>query len=259
MPLLQGSGLLALERLEIMFMFDEGFDNIKAEDNSRQCTLPRLKKLNFRHLKFRRKMDQYILKQFLISVRGSSNLVQVNISGQNVGGCLYCLVYPEGLPSLVELQASACDLQPYDLYILGHAAEKGNLNEVERLFLNDNPDLQTCIGHLCRGLWPSLRMISLGGIQMSDTDAEKLLKSSQSFMPCLKRILCNQDSKEVIQMQNRTLKTDCLPVRLKTLEEKMAEFNGVFGLSEGELSDIELLRETELDNIQLGLRDSVRL
>ena len=254
MLVLKGRGLPALERLEIMYMFDVNFQNVDAEENSRSCTLPRLKKLNFRHLKFRCKVNQCILKQFLISVRGSSNLVQVNISGQNLGGCLYCLVYPEGLPSLVEIQASACDLQPYDLYILGESAKEGKLNQVERLFLDDNPDLKTCIGHLCRGLWPSLRMISLGGIQISDEDAKKLLESSKSTMPCLRRILCDQNGKDIILTQNQTLKTDYLPVKLKTLEEKRAELRE-FG--EGELSEIELVRKTESDNITLGLNESV--
>ncbi len=102
MPLLHGAGMPALEILELKFLFDPEGQEVEVGKENQQgiCTLPKLGHLDLPCEPGAKQIQQNLLKQFCISVRGSYYLTSVNISG--AGACLYCLVHPEGLPSLIE-------------------------------------------------------------------------------------------------------------------------------------------------------------
>ena len=214
MPLLQGAGMPALEILVFKFQFDlpeEQDFELPKENQADVCTLPKLTQLDLPCERRTKQIHQNLLKQFCISVRGSFYLTSVDLSGQNAGGCLYCLVNPEGLPSLIELRADDCGLLPVDMFRLGRAAKVGTLTKVKGLSLIDNPKIANHLCYLCIGSWSSL--IGIRVSTLSSWDVTCLVHSSRTIMPHLEAIICSATSKQLFGSYSGVLREKRLGVR----------------------------------------------
>ncbi len=217
MQLLKMGGLPALEILEIKnHNFElERIIEIGKEDQAGVCALPKLGHLD---LSFEYGttpsnilIHQNLLKQFLISVRGSFYLTSVNISGQNAGGCLYCLLVPEGLPMLEELIAHNCGLLPIDIFRLGKAAKANSLPNVKSLSLSGNPKIANHLCYLCIGSWASLVCIKVS--HLSSWDVVCLVHSGKTIMPNLEAILCSIPDQKLFPVHKSVLGKKWIEVR----------------------------------------------
>ncbi len=218
MQLLQTGGFPALEILEISnhdnFEFEQ-HPEIGQEDQAGVCALPKLGQLNLScdpsALLADILIEQNLLKQFLISVRGSFYLTSVDISGQNAGGCLYCLLVPEGLPVLQELIAHNCGLLPIDMFRLGRAAKANSLPKVKSLSLSGNPKIANHLCYLCIGSWPSLVCIKVS--HLSSWDVICLVHSGKTIMPNLEAILCSIPDQKLFDAHKSVLGKKLIEVR----------------------------------------------
>ncbi len=190
MIILQGNGLPNLEVLEIRHMFSTDQGSVPQEQQKHVCLLPKLNEFDLKWLAGKEQLHPSLLKQLMISVRGSLFLVRLDISGQNIGGCIRFLLHKEGLPALVEFKADECNLNETDMVWIGVAAQAGKLNKVRVISLSYNPHIVKHIKHLCKD-WESLQEIILAGVLMDADDVHHLMKACRVRMPQLQVIKCD--------------------------------------------------------------------
>ncbi len=190
MVILQGDGLPNLEVLEIRHVFTTDPGPVPQEQQKYVCLLPKLREFDLKWLVGKEQLHSNLLKQLMISLRGSIFLTRLNISGQDVGGCFRFLLHKEGLPGLLEFKADRCNLNQTDLLWIGVAAQAGKLKKVRFLSLAYNPDIVQCVKHLCKD-WESLQEISLAGVLMNADDVYHLMKACRVRMPQLQVIYCD--------------------------------------------------------------------
>ncbi len=190
MTILQGNGLPNLEKFEIRHWFTTDQGPVPQERQEHVCLLPKLREFDLKWLVGKEQLHPNLLKQLMISVRGSMFLVRIDISGQNIGGNMRFLLHKDGLPALEEFKADSCNLNQADLVWIGVGAQAGKLNKVKRLSLSHNPLIVTHLKHLCKN-WESLQEINLAGVLMDSDDVYHLMKACRERMPHLQVVNCD--------------------------------------------------------------------
>ncbi len=137
--ILQSKGLPVLTKLNIECVCDTSSHPHCVpefiEDKDMVGGLSKLETLDFRNLHGLMAVDQNLMKQFFVAVRGSHCLTVLDISGQNAAACLKTLLFPEGLPALTIFRANDCGLLPVDIYQLGKAAKAEKLPSLQQISL----------------------------------------------------------------------------------------------------------------------------
>ena len=202
MPVLLSKGLPELTELQLHYIGitsnePEG-NHLFTEYEAAVCTLPKLKFLEFKHLHGLTRILQNLLKQYFVAVRGSQCLTVLDISGQNTKACLKTLLFPEGLPALIEFRAEDCDLLPVDIYRLGKATQTNRLPSLRILSLSRNPNISNFLCYLFLGTWPRLESVALEDLELTSLDRVFLacsvstLYQQTGIMPKLNTLFCDE-------------------------------------------------------------------
>ncbi len=215
--LLVGPGLPMLEKLEVIWLHNGGYTDIKKAADP--CSLPKLQQLEFAIEKESFCLEPEILGQFFIAVQGSLYLTSVDITGQQANGVLCYLVGKDSLPELHTLKADGCDLSPADIKHLGTAAQERRLDKLKTLSISLNRNLAGSLKHLCKE-WPSLEEIFVEGIRLTFEDVFYLVTSSGKQMSELRFISCSADIQGIFQVYEWEMSSRLLHVEFSEVPSK---------------------------------------
>ncbi len=184
-----------------------------------ECTnkLPNVVCLDFSCVCNEKFIVQNVWKQFFAAVTGSTQLNYLDISGQNLSGCLDILLGSGRLPNLKDFRANGCQLQPSDIEIIGKAAEAGRLNKLVTLSLAFNTDLRGSVRLICKD-WSSLEILNLECVPLTADDVHYIVSACRVRMLCLREIICDEVCRDLFgshadEMQRKVLRCTLIPSR----------------------------------------------